>query len=261
MSARFGSLDERGRAVCPRCGGISTLDLGDRLYRCEGRCRDPYKVMDRPLGAGEREFRIRADDAQAWARSLVKMHDTIARDRARYEAWMDRYGTRPRTQSLRVLRPSREVSAAWRAVRAAKRVDSFTRRAQTFVNVLDRHVHDVDRTSGRFPLRLRYARSERNRLIEDRSWTRRGTPNVIVGRCSSLGLYKSGLGTHSITIRNLGSKRLDEMRATLIHEVQHWLDNVVEIDDEAHGRRWGKRLAGLLQIFPPSGLRSAARRV
>lgn len=251
MSATFGELDERGRAVCPRCGEYRDVDdLGRRIYRCQGACK-----RHTDLGAGAREFRIHADAQRRHDRQVQRARTERVRMEREYEEWMDRYATRPRSQMLRVLRPSPRTRAAWMSVRRAKRLDSFQRRGQEFLYALRVDLDDVPRgESG--PRRL--IRRKGRVSVANGLW-RTGAPTLhLVDRFHLLGRYRRSLTEgHTITIathtfRNRQHVRisLDEMRETFIHEVQHWLDSTNEIDDEHHGRRWHKRLAELGRIFP-----------
>lgn len=179
------------------------------------------------------------------------VHD---RDAARVRVAAERMEGRPRTRGGRVLSPPASVRETWREVRRAKTKPAVARRGAKFIREL-----------------LAYSRDERSRLrihSIDRHGRATSKPVYGGGMISlpsvkldpSMGGHVWGefrrailQGRYDIRLNPIAPS-CDHLRATLIHEVQHLLDDDLRISDGGHGRLWEARLAKLKAMFPPREL-------
>lgn len=229
--------------TCPECEGRRVERLSSEssrfwYYRCVGDCKAwGYTASDRQFKVSKA-----AVNREAAARE---------REHQRCERWLARYTVHPRRQSLELLRPSAETKRAWAAVRSAKTRPALIRRAQVWLDLLATEVCDLGPHS-ELPVRWRYNRD--GRPVQSRSWSSGSAPTIELRperrRSYLRGQYVRSLveGRHSIELSDHAD--LTDMRLTLVHEAQHYLDHATGVDDRGHNHRWRARLARLEAIFP-----------
>lgn len=227
---------------CEKCGAESrevlrSPTLNQRTIDCDFCGRYTRRLVDHR--AAERERRRRA------------------RERRRFDAWLDKTATRPVTAMHRPLQNTPELRSAWAQVRRAKTAPSIVRRGQAFVDLLLAAARDQYEDPDVWQHRHRWDEKAGEMTVTLHRGGYQTTPEVRLGHLSrrTLGLFKRGITNgYSITLdpdQATGPDRYDQLRKTLIHEVQHALDAETEIPDAGHDRRWDQRLARLEAMFPP----------
>lgn len=186
-----------------------------------------------------------------------KMHRNCVHRRttAKWEAWHERYASRPRTRSGLILSPPTTVRAAWREVRRAKRRDSLLRRAQVFLDALLTYSRD-DGPQPDGSHRYRTIWKLRNGQLHKSlsSGGSVGKPTLRYQKMAGLwGEYRRSLMRTQYEIALNPEAELDHLRGTLVHEVLHALDDEAHNDaGNSHDRLWRARLAEMYRLFPPT---------
>jgi len=231
--------------ACSCCG-----KLWGRRKREKGVWWKCPRCADAPIVARRTEPRYRPNCK----------HVRIAQKR---EAFYNKYGLVPRTKGMRVFRSTRSLRALWKAVRAAKTAASLLRRLNAFTAEVTRHVR-ADQIRTTEPGRMFTGRPTLV-FLDDGTIMKRfggyqGAPDVVFRTLyGEHGVFESSLanGVYEIAI-DPSKKRpefasvLDGVRATYLHELQHFMDSEIRLSDENHGRRFQKRLGVLTGMFPPT---------
>lgn len=181
---------------------------------------------------------------------------THERAAARVAQATQRMEARPRTRTGRVLSPPGSVKALWREVRRAKTRPAVARRGAKFVAALLAYSRAEPPTN-----RLVYRLDSRGKVATKpiNGGGMVSPPGVTLDdkMASWLwGEYRRAIlrGKYEIAL-NPAAPSCDHLRATLIHEVQHLLDDDLRLKDQSHGAHWNARLAALAKMFPPEALR------
>lgn len=212
--------------ACPCCRREWTRRLGDTFAPECGPCGQTMIAARTPRTA-----------------RVCKHRREAAAKRARAE----RVGSKPRTMTGLALRPPREVRRLWLEVRRARTRPAVQRRAQRFLEALLAYSRDANEATGRW----RVIRDQAGRVVGRAQGGGGPIPTIVMRHMSggTLGLYRSGFRSGwSITIDP--EQPLDEVRATIVHEVLHALDHDARLTDAGHDRLWRLRLAALAAMFP-----------
>jgi hypothetical protein len=221
--------------ACPCCGRTWTRRKSERHPYWSSSCSVcPRKLLK----------------ARTWKTRKNCVHE---RDAAKVAKAVTRMEGRPRTRGGRVLNPPTTVKRLWREVRRARTRPAVARRGAKFLAAL-----------------LAYSRAEAPsdlRIYELRGGRATSKP-VIGGGITSpprvrlddkmsarlWGEYRRALlqGRYEIAL-NPDAPSCDHLRATLIHEIQHVLDDDLRMK-RYHDVMWEKRLAALAKMFPPEAL-------
>lgn len=181
----------------------------------------------------------------------------------RREAFYNRYGLVPRTKGMRALRPTRTLRLLWNAVRAAKTTPSLLRRLNTFTAAITQHLR-ADQPRTMEPGRMFTGRPtlvfHDDGTISRHLGGHQGTPAVVFRTLyREHGVFERDFfrGVFEIAIdptkkRAEYASVLDGIRATFLHELQHFIDSEIQLSDENHGRRFQKRLGVLTAMFSPT---------
>lgn len=230
---------------CSCCGQAWNRKKSDKAvwWRCP-------QCADAPIVARRTEPRYRPNCK----------HVRIAQKR---EAFYNKYGLVPRTKGMRVFRLTRTLRLLWNAVRAAKTTVSLLQRLNTFTAAVTQHIR-ADQPRVTEPFRMFGGRPTLVFLddgtVSKSFGGRQGTPVVVFRTLSgTYGVFHVDFfrGIFEIAI-DPSKKRpdyasvLDGVRATFLHELQHFIDSEISLSDEKHGRRFQKRLSVLKAMFLPT---------
>jgi hypothetical protein len=167
----------------------------------------------------------------------------------------------PRTKGMRAFSPTKHLREQWNVVRAARTTASLLRRLNAFTAAVTQHLRAEQPFIGE-PGRMFAGRPtlvfNDDGTISKRFSGPQGTPAVtfrtLYGRYGHFA-YSFFRGVFEIAI-DIQKKRpeyatvLDGVRATFLHELQHFIDSEISLSDEKHGRRFQKRLSVLESMFP-----------
>lgn len=241
MSAQSPTARLRAMTVCSGCGRrrhVIVDATGAATLRCTtGSCYD----------------RGVAGEAVVPARTWQALNRAALAERDRYERDVERWCAVSRTKSGAPLTSTPELRRAWRHVCDAKTRPAFARRAAAWLALLADRASDTDRLDDVRPSptwRAEFGRSD------SRSISHLAAPTIRLGERGTIDRYVHGRytrsllsGVHEIYIAD--SDDLDQMRATLLHEACHWLDDVGRTGQRTgHDRLWRARLDRLRGQYP-----------
>lgn len=170
--------------------------------------------------------------------------------------------SKPRTSAQRVLNPSKEVRAAWSAVRKAKTKPAIMRRAEIFLGLL---LEETTRRPSDDMWTTRKKLSEAGSVTIVRHWATWGAPKLIARDDMPKNLYGqfsrgfAGASAKNEIIINVKHVYPDptmlpreNLRSTIVHEILHVLDANADIETAGHDRYWDMRMKRMYELFPPT---------
>ena len=144
---------------------------------------------------------------------------------ANLQKFQENYQRKVRNTAGEVFLPSKETKRVWREVGKAKRIDSFERRVANLIELIGKDIWSV-RNDNRMSKGIRYNRETGKHEITSSKGGQTGSPKLVISTkwSATLGHFHAGLMTNFEIM--LIKRSLKEMRATLLHELTHWIDHL-----------------------------------
>lgn len=186
--------------------------------------------------------------ARAYPKRKKPKHQAIREKIAKFR---QTYCSKPRTNIGTVLRISSETRKAFRHVLKAKQKPTLLKRAQAFIDVLQKDVCLYNTSKDKETCYTKQIDQD-GKISRSKGGITNAPKVVFENGCFDGEYLRSFMdGKHNIKLRP--GVPIEEMKGVLVHEAMHYVDDLAETKTEGHDLFWSMRLKRFAYILGYKG--------